>query len=243
MDPARLIRYRPMQLPDVPCDGDMRDVIWDIKGSQPSVIDADDVFLWSTAQTDRIAQWEKIVARYEADPHNYVNAWQYLDSHPAFWMFAPFAGDQRLHERYLEDSGGVGRCFSLYAVRVSPLTLRIEDDEHLNTMDEVWIEGGKYPWPGTRHGDHPVGEVTFHDYALDTGGPTFETAFVRMAHNVATTYGHDRMVCDDLVPPPPATDALRAFDALMAGLSSAVYDPIEKDADAVRDKIRYLGGF
>lgn len=236
-----VIKYRPMQLPDVPCDGDTWELISDIKTTTDEpVFSRADVMTWVTAQTDRIARWERIVARYEADPHDYVNAWQYLDSHPAFWMFLPFAGDDRFHERYLEDTGGVDRCLHVCAVRVSPVTHRIEDEEALNTQNEVWVELGKYPWPGTRD---EAPDVTFHDYVLDTGGPTFEAAFVRAAHNVATTYGHDRMVCDDLLPYPAVTDALRAFDALMARLPSGTYDPIADDAEQVRDKIRYAEGF
>lgn len=235
-----VIKYRPMQLPDVPCDGAF---LLDSASEVASAlfVDNPDVFMCEQAQRDRVARWEKIVARYEADPYDYVNAWQYLDSHPAFWMFATYAGDRRFHERYLEDTGGVDRCFHVCAVRVSPITNRIEDDESANTQNEVWVEFGQYPWPTD---DTPgSGDITFHDYTLDTGGPTFEVAFIRAAHNVATTYGHDRMVCDEHLPRPPATDALRAFDALMAGLPSSVYDPIENDADAVRDKIRYAEGF
>lgn len=237
-----VIKYRPMQLPDVPCGGDTWDLIGSIKTTtNEPAFNRDDVYLWANAQANRIARWEKIVARYEANPYDYVNAWQYLDSHPAFWMFLPFAGADRFHEKYLEDTGGVARCFHVCAVRVSPVTNRIEGDDDANTQNEVWVEFGQYPWPTTDTPGHD--DITFHDYLLDTGGPTFETAFVRAAHNVATTYGHDRMVCDEHLPRPPATDALRAFDALMAGLPSSVYDPIENDADAVRDKIRFAEGF
>lgn len=228
MDPAPVIKYRPMELPDVPCHGDMRSMLAGITKADgtPVFPDAHNI-PYADIQNDRIALWQKVVADYVAQPTDFVNAWHYLDQHPAFWQFHPtdLPVEQRFHERYLADTGGVKRCVDIMPVKVNPLTHRIDDDDNLNTQNEVWIEFGKYPLPSGGDDD----DVSFHDYELDCGGPTMETAIIRAAHLVAVVYGHDRMVCDGRYPRPVTILPSDMFDKLMLDL---------EDDGTINEKVR-----
>lgn len=221
MDSSPMTKYRPMELPDVPCDGDMRTFLATITKTDgtPAFPDAKP-HPYSEIQADRIAEWQKIVDLYEANPCDYVAAWWYLDCHPAFWQFMKedATAAERIHERNLMEDGGVRRCVDISVAKVNPITNRVEDDEALNTKNEVWIELGKWPWP--TDAENANTRVPYHDYELDCGGPTFEAAIVRAAHNVATVYGHDRKVCDGEYPRPDFPLPEDAFTDLVGQLEA-----------------------
>lgn len=204
--------------PEVPCEGKLGVVFHDTQGNEifPNVKDTTYAEIWEIYCNE----WADTVRRYETEPGDFFNAWHYLNGHPAFWYFRhgpadsdPLPLSQRLHVKNLVHdygiqhyitknpgfprSSGINRCISISVVKLNPENKHIEEEEHLNTKTEVWIELGKYSWPVEFDPkDHNTYDNTWHDYRLDCGGPTMETAIIRAAHNVWEVYGNDRRICD-----------------------------------------------
>jgi hypothetical protein len=99
----------------------------------------------------------------------FYDAWNWLDKHPAFTPF----GD-----------GGTG-CLHIDIVKVNPENETIEDDESLNTAVRIWLEGG--PWHDEHEGEK-WGEWMI-DWDLNSGGSTFEEAFLMFVKNAKKKYG------------------------------------------------------
>jgi hypothetical protein len=74
---------------------------------------------------------------------------------------------------------------NFHYVRLDPVTHRIETDPARNTASEVWLESG----PGYTRPRDGFADVPWHDYHLDSSGPTFDAALVALANRVAKRYG------------------------------------------------------
>ena len=103
---------------------------------------------------------------------DFHEAWQWLDDHPMFAIGKGGAG------------GGAG-CLKIEVVKVNPKNETIEDDESLNTMTRVGLEGG--PWMEEVDGERYGGWGW--DIRLDCGGKTFEEAFMKFVELVKEVYG------------------------------------------------------
>ena len=100
------------------------------------------------------------------------------DVHAAYWFLAEHAV-----RGYLDTS--FAAVLEVVAMRVDPITRRVEDDPTRNTHVEIWLESG----PGLTEPGSPGGSVPWHDVDLDSSGDTFETALIRLAQRVSAKYG------------------------------------------------------
>lgn len=72
---------------------------------------------------------------------------------------------------------------------------RVNDDRSKNVFTECWLEFGTveygylYGTDGKNDWDTETGEMNYHDYRLDSGGPTFDAALIMMAKKVRKVYG------------------------------------------------------
>lgn len=191
-------------LPEVPCDGALPGIF----NRHGNPLFEEDEFSYQALQDDRVQEWHDTVRDYEANPDDVYTAWHYLNCHPVFWKFRRGPGSskplplaERLHERHLTENYGIHHCVSITVVKINPATRSTDGDEELRTETEVWIELGKQPWPkDPGPDDNPYdgeyGDVTYHDYKLDCGGPTIDAAIIAAARNVWDAYGNDRRICD-----------------------------------------------
>lgn len=204
--------------PEVPHDGVLGLVLHDMQGNVvfPESKDTTYAEIWD----DITKAWRDTAATYEEDPNNFYNAWNYLDLHPAFWKFMygptdpqpvkrprrrrfrrercrpedhkPMPVAERLHVKNLVYEYGVHRCVDISVGEVL-------DEEGPGFRSQVWveIELGQYSWPEEFNPADPnTGDKNYHDYKLDSDGPTVEKAIIRAAYNVWCVYGNDRRVCD-----------------------------------------------
>lgn len=189
------LKHKDIVFPEVPHDGTLGLKLHDTKGNE--IFSEYSNTPWSTLWEIHRNQWTKYAEAYEAEPSDFYHAWHYLEHHPAFWKFRhgsndarPLPLNERLHMRHLEDEGGIHRCVDTLVVKVNSETR--DTDTEPATETEIWVELGKQPWPGNPE----EYDTPYHDYMLDCGAPTMETAFLRAAYNVWTVYGNDRRVCD-----------------------------------------------
>jgi len=83
-------------------------------------------------------------------------------------------------------------CLEVWVTKVNPKTHRIDDNEQLNTAEEVWLETGQWEWglwEGSEAKEENKCRIPWHDTNLDCGGETFEIAIVKLAKLVYKYYG------------------------------------------------------
>ena len=73
-------------------------------------------------------------------------------------------------------------CLSVEVVKVCPDTLKIEEDDALNTLTQVWLEFGPYDFEE---------RIVCHDLNLDCGANTYEEAIIKLANLVDIYYNED----------------------------------------------------
>jgi hypothetical protein len=196
------LEAKPISLPPIPCDNnepepDWHPAFWRLHGD--GIPEREWKTLYESVQTSRIEDWEKVVRRFEANPFDLYNAWTYLDSHPVFWRFH---GDghlpikKRIHERHLLHDHRFQDSVTMDVVKVNPDNQRWEKDPALNTMTQVWVEMGKWGWPGTETGDPSGRDAHWHDPDLDFGCDNLDLATIFAAIHIHTAYGNDRQICD-----------------------------------------------
>jgi hypothetical protein len=147
---------------------------------------------WFTAQEDREREWREIVDRFLTQPDEFAYAWVYLDNHPVFWQFAEegkLSPLERLHEQYLCDTDGIARCVRIHVWRG-------RGRRRKDTVTQVRLEAGKWPWPCEPTQEEPY-EVRHEDPLLSVREPTVEVAFTALAARVHELYGDDRRKCGD----------------------------------------------
>jgi len=115
---------------------------------------------------------------------NMTERWQWLKDHPSFNMSE---GEDGLPWEALPM--GLDVDF----VMVDPETEMIEDDPNRNTAVRCWLEFGPF-WIAEEDPNWPRDEVLHspmvsHDTDLDSGGPTFEEAFLELCLKVLEHYG------------------------------------------------------
>lgn len=193
---------KPISLPMIPCENNEPEPDWHqlLHRHCDDTSAHDWESLYQSIQEHRIESWEKTARTFEATPGDFYNAWNYLDSHPVFWRFhgegqRPTA--ERIHERYLMHDRRLMDSITIDAVKVNPNNHRVADDRELNTLTQVWIEMGKWGWPGTETGDPHNRDAHWHDPDLDCGGDTVEQAIITAAIHLHTAYGNDRQHCED----------------------------------------------
>jgi hypothetical protein len=161
------------------------------------------ITLYQSVQTHRIEYWERTARAFEANPGSFYNAWHYLDSHPVFWKFrgdGDMPHPQRIHERHLMHDQRLMDSVTIDVVKVNPATNSYDDNEELNTKTQVWIEMGKWGWPGTDTGDPQGRDAHWHDTELDCGADDFQSAIITAAIYLHAAMGNDRSACDDKDP-------------------------------------------
>ncbi len=103
---------------------------------------------------------------------------QFADAHEAFWFLSNHPTRGYLNTSFID-------VLDVAVMKVNPESRRVEDDPAMNTEIEVWLESG----PGYTEPSEVMGSVPWHDVDLDCGGPTFETALIRLAEKVQAKYG------------------------------------------------------
>lgn len=186
--------------PDVPHNGVLGGRTYDARGNRIYT----DVgrMSWKMVWGFKQDAWRRVVDEYEAHPGDLAAAWDYLNHHPAFWVFRhgpadpkPFSLHRRLHVKHLIEDDGIRRCVNIAVKKVGVESRSTEGPAPLET--EVWIDLGHQSWPQEVNPKDPeTFDSKFHDYLLDCGGPTLDEAILRAAHNVWEVYGNDRRVCD-----------------------------------------------
>jgi hypothetical protein len=158
--------------------------------------------MYRRIQEDREDAWIKTVRIFEATPDSFYNAWQYLNRHPAFWLFVhhPGAPAPEVHEMNLETEFGMPDGIQVSVVRVDPATNEISDDPALNTRVRIWYELSTTSWPTDGNFPH-----RYHTWRVDGGAATYEKAIVKGAKKVHTLYGNDRRILDGENTPQPAS--------------------------------------
>lgn len=109
--------------------------------------------------------------------NNFFEAWWFLLEHPKF-------KDKR-------EIFGFEQSLSIDVVKVNPVTKRVDDNDKLNTLVQIWLECGEYQKTTAQEkklGFDKDGKHV-HDIRLDTGGDTFEIAIIRLARLVKKHYG------------------------------------------------------
>lgn len=144
----------------------------------------------------RLRAYHDGVATDEREFKDVVEAWNWLNSHPAFdfeakevvlspktaWMKA--AGLEKEVRVWFQDNT-FAESLSIDLVRVNEESGAVEGDESKNTRIEVWLEAGG-PSEDTENNKR---WRTSHNYKLDCSGATFEIALLQMAKNVLEHYG------------------------------------------------------
>jgi hypothetical protein len=105
----------------------------------------------------------------DPDLDDFYEAWHWLRSHPYFRK-----GEGR--NAYPD----FAELVDVIVVKINPETNRIDDDPALNTQVEFWLEA--CTWCSG-------GGVRCHDWEMDCGGPTYETAILTLARNVMDKIG------------------------------------------------------
>lgn len=224
---------KPINLPTIPCGNNEPEPDWH-HDLFSRARDGDSAHEWATLyqslQAHRIEYWEETARAFEADPGDFYKAWHYLDSHPMFWRFHNdgAAPATRIHERYLMHDRRLTDSVTIDVVKINPANHRRNDDPDLNTLTEVWIEMGKWGWPGTDTGDPQNRDAHWHDPDLDCAADTIEHAIITAAVMVHTAYGNDRSACDD---PDPLTQARQATAEFIAHVE-AEHGPVTEDEEA-----------
>lgn len=180
-------------LPEIACDGDLH-MPYKIVGSDEEHF-FDEVGFWKEIQRIHRDEWTETVNAYEANPNDFHDAWHYVNGHPAFWVITAWSFEREgLHEKaHIDYNGGMANCVDVHVTRVNPASDEISDDRALNTKTQIWLECGKYPWPGD---DCFETGNTYHDCHLDSYADTYEEAVINLAYRIHEAYGNDRRVCD-----------------------------------------------
>lgn len=143
--------------------------------------------------------WIRARHRYEQDPTDFYNAYQYLYNHPANrrWTSGTKNWGPTHYSNFTSN-------LAVMVVKVDPKTNRIEDNTARNTKTQVWVEWG--PWYEPReHGESDrfltetpgYDGLPSHDPRVDTGGDTYEDAIVNLANNVYHLYGSRERIGND----------------------------------------------
>lgn len=159
--------------------------------------------LYVETQQGRTQEWAKIVGAYEANPHDFGNAWRWLNAHPLFYKFRFPAPDAPtadvVQERNLEHENGVSRIW-LAVARGCELD-GCDGDECAHPRTTVLcMECGQWSWPGDHDPHRPEprdGTYGYHDYKLDVYGDTYESCITQLACLIWTGYGNDRRTADE----------------------------------------------
>lgn len=198
------LEHKPIVFPEVDLSNDDADPEWN--GSEFIEIPGRSVYRWVSPPGVAAAAWKvfqqewvDIVTRYEADPDDFMNAWYYLDGHPAFWTFRQEFKCEEWppnHLHRLEHQQGITRCIFITPHKVNPETLAIDEDESLNTLTQLWYELGKMDLLPGDHGGGVAVTSHWHDWQLDGGAGTYEAAIIDIARKVWESYGNDRIIVD-----------------------------------------------
>lgn len=90
---------------------------------------------------------------------------------------------------------GWENCIEMYPAYVNPQTHRIDEDDNLNTLLEVWVEAGppediSKDWSAPKDGWNEYNKYSpSHDVYLDCGAVTMEEALLELALRVKHYYG------------------------------------------------------
>ena len=142
---------------------------------------------------------------------NAYDAYWFLHQHPKFQRrhrneITPEEAEVQEVQGFLITRDKGGKCYREYRhVRVPAIGenldilyaktdgKRVNKDHSKNKHIECWLEfgpveygymgGGQYDW------DTETGEMFYHDWRLDCGGPTFDAALIRLARLVRRVYG------------------------------------------------------
>lgn len=110
--------------------------------------------------------------------NDFHEAFEFIASHSKF--MAPILPE--------DDSPKESLIHELYimVVKVNPNGEYIDNDPSLNVKTKVWLEYGP-----AHYCEHSNRWTSSHDYALDSGGDTFEQAVIEMANLIIKNYGDD----------------------------------------------------
>jgi hypothetical protein len=143
---------------------------------------------------------------------NAYDAWWFLYYHPKFQRMirnpiTPKRADKMEAAGFLVSRDRSGKCY--WYMRHMPVPAitenlsvhyaktdgnRVTNDLKKNVSVECWLEFGsvKYGYMAgeiNADWDTETGEMNYHDYRLDSGGPTFDAALIMMAKKVRKVYG------------------------------------------------------
>jgi hypothetical protein len=150
--------------------------------------------LHARVRAENATRFTELAAAFEADPDDFVVAWQYLCAHPIFhrpiWLPGSGRTVAELSEselagppRFVEDTDGL-----------QDLWLYVERDTDGAAV--IHLEHGPHLWPHdiptSEHWCTPADGLASHDLRLNVSGPSYEMAIVALAGRVRTVYGHDR---------------------------------------------------
>jgi hypothetical protein len=130
-----------------------------------------------------------------------VEAWEWLNSHPAFdfgvrEVVLPPSKDlgRADEERWRVHDNAFAESLMVEFARVNPVNGEIDDDDAKNTQFTVWLDAGP-PFH-----DEQLGRTwrVSHNHKLGCGAPTFEAALLQMAANVLEHYGDYEMGGHDI---------------------------------------------
>lgn len=118
--------------------------------------------------------------RYEADPTSFYAAYDFIDSHPAFWT--------------CEDGGWFWRT-SGHCARVDQMVMRVDrEEDNAEAYPQGYVialETGAHVGPDEHTGVEHAYTAHYHDYRLDVYALTFEEAYVKLAALVHKFFNPD----------------------------------------------------
>jgi hypothetical protein len=148
---------------------------------------------------------------------NAYDAYWFIHNHPKFQRMmrsevTPKEADQLEKQGFLVSRDTGGKCYrynrhacieaiqenlSIFYTKTNKPGGhgRVDDDKAKNKHVECWLEFGSveydylYGTDGKNDWDTETGEMNYHDYRLDSGGPTFDAALIMLAKKVRKVYG------------------------------------------------------
>ncbi len=143
---------------------------------------------------------------------NAFEAWWFIHDHPKFQRtlrseVTPTEADELEKQGFLISRDRGGKCYRYHRHVLTPaisenLSIfytktdgkRVNDDGSKNIFTECWLEFGAVEYgymAGDINADWDIwtGELNYHDWKLDCGGPSFDVAIVRLARLVRKHYG------------------------------------------------------
>lgn len=135
--------------------------------------------------------------KYEAEPQSFVNCWQFIDSHPAFWT-CPDLKD------YPWSWNTEGYC--------SKLRQWVSINSEGKTV--VTLEGGGHV-PVASHSGKSAYTEHYGDWRLEVNAETFEEAIIELAYRVTKSFNNEgETLSEDSFPVEPPEWIVEARDRL-----------------------------